>query len=223
MQSTGVKVKIKCLNENLCTRKNLLSICYKYKVKIESIFKVNQDFIIKFPDGAEAERIFHNPLKDVLHDVQFRPSLPSELRASRTIFIRRVDSEILKNSENEISNEIKRCNDWCSIVELTKLKTCLKITFETVHMADKSIDDGLFLFYLHVPSTNITRDSFIRLNTCFICYKVDNHPTKECPKKNLTQTSRSAQIAALKITCSKIVRTVLKISNVSTVLNAITP
>ena len=183
MQSAGIKVKIKCLNENLCTRENLLSICYKNKLKIESIFKLNQDFVVKFSNGSEAEQLFQHPLKDQLHDVQFRPSLPPELKANRTIFIRRVDNEILKNSENDICAEIKRCNEWCNIVELTKFKTCLKITFESVHMANKSIDNGLFLYYLHIPSNAIALEEFIRLNTCFNCYAVDNHPTRECPRK----------------------------------------
>ena len=181
--STGIKVKIKCLNERLFTRENLLSSCFNRSLKIESVFRSGNDFTLRFNNSNEAEKIFREPIQGVLQGAHFQPILPPELKAARTVFVSRVDKEILNHSHDQIAHEINQRNEWCSVEEVVKLPKNLKITFSIVEMAEKSTELGISMFYLHIPGCNMNREVFIRLETCFACYAVDNHQTRECPKR----------------------------------------
>ena len=56
----------------------------------------------------------------------------------------------------------------------------LKLELETVEEADKALERGLVLFSMHISLDQMERDEFVNILTCFKCYQMDDHTTKNC-------------------------------------------
>ena len=183
-----MKVKVKCSDSATSTRKNLLSICYKFAIKVERVnCSSGNEFDIFCADVNDVEILFTDEVLSALSNCFFTPILPNELKANRTVFIPRVDKSILENSLIDIKNEIVKCNSWTKVVDVVKIPNSsnMKLTFTKSAMTDRAIVDGISLFHMHIPGTRILPDKHIVLNTCYICYAVEQHDTQHCPKKRI--------------------------------------
>ena len=49
-------------------------------------------------------------------------------------------------------------------------------------MSNRCLKQGLFMLRLLVPSDNINRDEYIPVQTCYRCYKLNDHNTLQCPE-----------------------------------------
>ena len=175
------KVLVKCTNNKLCTKQNLLLVLNGYSVKVIKVVPSGKDFNI-FCDGiVECEKMYDDRILSSLSASGFSPVLPAELKSSRSVIVRRVDNNIFDNSVQNIKAEIVKCNEWCGVDEVIKLRKTLKIVFSSSSVAEKSLTSGLSMFFLHVPGYNIIRDRFIRIDLCYVCYAVDDHLSINCP------------------------------------------
>jgi len=180
MAATKVIVKSTSGNK-LCTKKNLLMICAKYVIKVTKVTVSGVVFGVFCHNIDDTEKLFDDKVLASMSDCGFTPVLPSELKSSRSILLKNVDAHIFNNSEEDIMTEILKCNEWCKIAEIIKFANTVKIVFSTSQMAERSLNSGLSMFYLHVPGRNITRDKFVRLLTCYGCYAPDDHLIVNCP------------------------------------------
>lgn len=57
----------------------------------------------------------------------------------------------------------------------------LKIEFADADMASKAASDGLRLFNMSIASHQVTKETYVQLNTCMKCYAIEEHTTSSCP------------------------------------------
>ena len=148
----GIKIHVKSNNRERCTINNLLIISAEKKLKITSVKQVNNNFNIYCPSFEECEKVFVGETLTRLQGSGFDPILPGVLKAARTVIMHRVQDEITAHDETTIKQEIINCNTWGIVKEVYKFKSLLKIVFQIAAMADKCLQLGLSLFYLHIPA-----------------------------------------------------------------------
>ena len=141
------KVLVKCTNNKLCKKRNLLQLLNGFSIRVVKVAESGKDFNL-FCDGiVESEKIFTDNVLSSLTASGFTPTLPPELRSSRSVIIRKVDYHIIENSVQNIKEEIVRCNRWCEVDEVIKFTHSLKIVFTSSSMEGRCIDSGLSMFY----------------------------------------------------------------------------
>ena len=185
MVLNGIKVKIKTNNDSLSTKSNLLKICFNQDIKVTSAWNTSGNFFVKLENHVDADKLFSIQVLSLLENSSFYPVLPPEIRVNRTIFVRNLDTDIVSESKEAIIQELSKCNNWCSVTDVVTFSRshCMKVTFSDTSMTEKALQIGLFMFHMHIPCFNISRDIYIHILRCYSCFAIDNHATHECPKK----------------------------------------
>ena len=85
-----------------------------------------------------------------------------------------------------MKNELYAHNTWLdnnidTVFKFPNSKT-IKITFTQAIFAQKSIENGLKLFSVKIPHYQIQQEKFYLIQTCFKCYEIETHLTKDCSK-----------------------------------------
>ena len=185
MEQVSVKIKPNGSN-NLATKLNLLKLTERFSLKITKITDASdQSFLLHCLNSVEAEKIFSTDFQSALNAINFESVLPYELKSNRTVFIYNVDADTLSHNEDAIKREIEAHNNNQSVCEVIKIprSRTLKIVFASSTMVRDCIETGIFMFYLHIPGYRIRRDKFIRILQCYVCYEVESHTSRNCPKK----------------------------------------
>ena len=82
--------------------------------------------------------------------------------------------------------ELYTHNDWLvnNIESLFKFPNSrnLKITFNQAIYALKAQQHGLKLFSIKISNHQIQQEKFYSIKTCFRCYTIEDHLTKDCPQ-----------------------------------------
>ena len=123
-------------------------------------------------------------------------TVPPEVRANRSVFVRRVMPHVGSRPAHELKEEIEKQQDWAKINEITKIKEythVFKIEFLDTLMAQKTLETGLLVFSTFIPPENIEKDNYTPVRTCFTCYSYEDHSTPQCPNKNLKICSECAE------------------------------
>ena len=118
-----------------------------------------------------------------LYTVGCKPVLPPDLKAKRSVILRRRDYQTLNKKEEDIKFEIEKQNACIRVKDIFKYDNSknIKVTFEK-HMVSQVLTKGLLLFNLFHPAHNICREIFVDILTCFKCFQLEDHPTSACPK-----------------------------------------
>ena len=143
----------------------------------------------------DGNRLLKPEIKNKLRQKGIEVQIPMEMKAKRTLFLRRLDRHVGEHSKEEIKAEIEKNQDWAGEVSVTKIKDythVLKIEFGTVEAADKALEKGILMFHMMVAPDQMARDEFISILTCFKCYALEDHATKNC-KETKTMCSECAQ------------------------------
>lgn len=181
-----VRVKIKTTNSQDPRRKNtLLTILSNNDVFPTNIFPVQDGFIIVSSD-EEQEKIFKDKIKEEFSQEDMNPVIPPELKAKKTVIAFNVNAHIYNNSEDDILNELYTHNSFLegnidNVFKFPNSKT-IKITFSQAIYASKATEHGLKLFSMKIPHYQIQQDKFYHIQTCFRCYMIESHTTKDCTK-----------------------------------------
>ena len=133
----------------------------------------------------DLDTLFSSCCISELEAVGYNPILPPDLKAKRSLILRRCDHQILNQSEEDIKSEIKKQNDYVKVKKIFKYNSSknIKVTFESHHMASPGINNGTpILFNLSHPACNIWKKIFVEILICFKCYQREDHPTSSCPK-----------------------------------------
>lgn len=181
------KVKIKSNNSNDPLRKHkLLEILAKNDIYATKIIAVQDGFVVITANEPEMDKIFNNKTDKDLNKEGFSPQIPLELKAKRSVLIFKTENDIFNNDEELIKEEIEQKNDWVGqILQVQKFPAhnIMKITFDETIKANKATERGLLAFSMRLPSYDIKVDTFHSITTCYRCYRMEDHPTNNCPKE----------------------------------------
>lgn len=177
-----VKIKHQSPQDN-STKLKLLELVAPFNIKINALHSSRDAIIVSTPSDFDSDELLSDKLTSPLEEHGFTAVLPPEVKASRSIICSKTDVMIYCHSEEEIATEIMRTNNWAKVIKVTKFgkSNLLKIQFEEIKMAQKALE-GIKLFHLCISSQQIEAEKYINITTCFKCYALDAHLTKNCPK-----------------------------------------
>lgn len=164
------------------TRRQLLNILSP-EVKVTRLIPTRDAVIVLTASDEDGEEIFQSNKREKLEKDEFNAIMPPELRAQRTVICFRLDELIYEHQAEEIRTEVERVQTWAKIQEVYKFprSNTLKITFQTTGMAKKAKDNGILLFAMSVPPTQIRREVYTPILSCNRCHAVEEHETSQCP------------------------------------------
>ena len=125
---------------------------------------------------------------ELLKTLNLSVRIPPQVRAKRSLFLRRIDAFVGSHSPEEIKEELEAQNPWLKVREVFKIKDythVLKVECKELQMADKALEQGLLCYYTKIAGAQIERETYVSLQLCFKCYKYENHQTNECPEGNI--------------------------------------
>ena len=179
-----IKVKIKTNRAVAPRRQEILCITSKFSVKCSKLQEANDIFIMWCNTESDVDALFSTACMDALGTISCVPQLPPEMKARRTIFLKHVDDLVCERDTASIIEDLQQRNANLKVADLfvfTKSST-IKVTCETIAMANKARDLRVFVFEFFVPSVNIALDEYINLIMCYKCYSYNDHLSSMCPK-----------------------------------------
>lgn len=180
------KIKIKHPSQNTDTKLKLLDILAKHNVYASRIIPLHDGFNVITSLEEETDILFDIDCLEDLHQNNFSPIMPPELKSKRTVILFGVDSNAISHSTEEIIHEIYRVNPYTEDMIDTVFKfpkgNTMKVTFKNTAPAMKSLEQGIKLFNTRVPPHQLQREEYIPVKTCMRCYAVEDHNTPDCPK-----------------------------------------
>lgn len=186
--TTKVRLKFNDKNRSTTTAK-ITEVAYgQLQIPFTKIFPTSDGFKAICRNEKDADRILQTDAIALFAGIGVSVILPPEIRAKRTIFVRNLDIHIGQHSQDELKQEIEEKNDWAKIEEVIKIKNfthILKIRFRDTLMADKAMDRGLLAYNMSVTPNQIQRETFVSLLTCFKCYALEDHTTKDCQAQEI--------------------------------------
>ncbi len=97
-----------------------------------------------------------------------------------------MDDVIYEWGTDEIIEELQSKNEWIGdeIDSIYKFPTSntIKITFRSTQLAKKCTEQGLRAFGISVPSHEIRQETYISIQCCMRCYKLEHHNIRDCPE-----------------------------------------
>ena len=123
-----------------------------------------------------------------LRNINLEPSIPPELRAKRSVFVRQLDHSVGSRSTEDLKAELERNHPWLQVREVTKIKHythVLKLQLQDTQMANKIIADGLLLFNTRISPHQCSPEKFTHILICYKCYKFNSHITKDCTSSKI--------------------------------------
>jgi len=176
-----VKIKLRCLGR--VEKELIVNSLIKFHVKFSRILDNNDGYTVFCNDYGDSDNLFRTDCVRTLKALNCQPVLPHEIAVNKCVIVRYLDCSVYDRGDEEIRGEIESENG-VRIVDFFKFPNAksLKLTFLTLEMASRVINKGLKMFHYSVPPSNVERDIFIKLDTCFKCYEVDSHLIAECPK-----------------------------------------
>ena len=130
--------------------------------------KYNELFVLCKSD-EDLDDLFSATCTSKLYTVGCKPVLPPDLKAKRSVKLRRCDYQILNKKEEDIKFEIEKKNACIRVQDIFKYDCSknIKVTFENQHMVSQVLAKGLLLFHLSHPGHNICREIFfVDILTC---------------------------------------------------------
>ena len=153
------------------------------KLKVRKIIEIKEKaLLLIFNDVKDAEQIFNDNEYNTLVNCNITPVPSAEVSAARSIIIKKIDSDIINHDCNLISNEISKENNDLKTKVFKIGKNMLKIVLESINIADRVANNGIFMFHRFFSSSQLVKDKFIKLNQCKRCFKWDEHLTNKCPE-----------------------------------------
>ena len=168
----------------------------KLNVPFTRIFKTNEGFKVICRNEKDADKIQGKEAKKELQKIGLHLIIPPETKARKTIILKKLDQIIGANSTEDIKEEIEEANKWIKIEEVIKIKNythILKIRLEEISMVEKARQQGILAYNMAISPSQIEQEKYIHVQTCFICYQLEDHQTKDCPYPDLKICSECSE------------------------------
>lgn len=160
-----------------------LAYC-KFNVPFTRIFSTSEGYKVICRNEQDADKILSKEAKEELQKIGLIVITPPETKARRSIIIRRLDQIIGSNSPEDIKHELEKENEWLKIEEVVKIKNythILKIRLEETTMVQKAQQQGILAYNMAISPNQIEKENYYHILTCFNCYQLEEHLTKDCP------------------------------------------
>ena len=182
------RIRLKCDALTLAHKVDILKLFNHFEIKCSELVKNwrnNNEFIASCNSDEDTDKLFDVGCTDGLLGLGYTAIMPMKLQARRSIIVKKLDDLIYDHDAEEIKNELNRCNQSFNITNVIKFPNAkiIKITFINSEMAAKSSESGIKMFMLYISCSNIFRDEYVEVKTCFKCYELDSHIASECPKE----------------------------------------
>ena len=179
-------MKIRIKSDTHSVVENLHKTLCKSKVKYSRIILRGMIYDVYCNDYCDADNIFSDTCIASLENFSFFPIMPPELKSKRCVIIKRLDSFIFDHTEDQILEELNSKNNALEAVSLMKFPNSrtIKVNYKNQKMVDNCMEKGVKLFFYHVSPSDIKKDNFIKILTCFKCYKIDDHLKHNCPNED---------------------------------------
>ena len=179
------KVRIKSLPGKRPERDKLLHSLTSFNIKCFKLVELKSDiFQVWCNTDSDVDLLFSEACVKELKKIHCEPQLPPEVRAKRTVMLRRIDDIIMSKEERDIIAELQEKNDWLRIADIFVFPNTptVKLVFTTNEMAVKALSNGVKLFNLSIPPSNIAQKEYINLIACYKCYTIEDHQAATCNK-----------------------------------------
>ena len=186
--------KIDCSKE--APRGKLLEVCFgKLQAPLNRINEIKDGFLAFSEDPTVLDELTTERAIKALKEINLKPSIPPQIQAKKTLFIRQIDITVGERSENEIMNEIKRNHPTLKIEKVIKIPNrthFFKLLCKDIPTAEKVLQDGLLMFHTKISIAQVTQENFVHMQICFKCYQYEDHTTRNC-KSHLKICSECAE------------------------------
>lgn len=193
--TTNVRLKFK--KKNKVSRDKITEIAYgKLNIPLTRLYDSPDGYKAVCKDLNDVDILLSQKSIEIFDKEGIIVITPPEIKAQRSVFIRNLDYTIGQHSPEDIKDEIEGKNSWIKIEEVVKIKDythVIKIRFTETNITDKVLDKGFLAFKMSVIPEHITREKFVSLLTCFTCYQMEDHATKDCPLKDTKLCSECAE------------------------------
>lgn len=183
--------------QNQTEARNVVELAYgKFNVPFTRIFATNEGYKVICRNENDADKILGKEAKKELEKLGLQVIVPPETKARRSIILRHLDQIIGTNTPEDIKAEIERENNWLKIEEVIKIKDythILKLRLEETSMVDKAQQQGILAYNMAISPTQIEQETYVHIKTCFNCYQMEDHITKECPFTDLKICSECSE------------------------------
>lgn len=177
--------------------RKVIELAYgRFNVPFTRIFTTHEGFKVICRNENDADKIMCSEAKTELEKLGLQIIVPPETRARRSIILRQLDQIIGSNTPEDIKSEIERENDWIKVEEVIKMKNythILKLRLEETSMVEKAQLQGILAYNMAISPAQIEQETYVHVKTCFNCYQMEDHLTKECPYTNLKVCSECSE------------------------------
>ena len=146
----------------------LNKILHHEKVNVsKTYFNKYKELFVLCNSEEDLDAIFSETCISKLYTVGCKPVLPPDLKAKRSVILRRCDYQIFNKKEQDIKFEIEKQNACIRVQDIFKYDNSknINVTFENQHMVSQVLTKGLTLFNLSHPAHNICREIFVDILT----------------------------------------------------------
>jgi len=180
-----LKLKFKDLDTERPTKLRVFETIFKkLNCQLTKLIPLDTGFIAITDNTKSRDTLCSARGLNELASINLEPTQSREQLAQRTLFLKQLDSEAGSHTPAEIKQELQSNHSWLTITEVHKIKNythIIKIVCTTTSMADQALEQGLILYYTKITPSQISKEKYIPLQTCFNCYKVNSHNTNDCP------------------------------------------
>lgn len=181
---------------NPTDRSRLIELAYvNLGVPLTRVFPTNDGYKMICRNDKEADKVLSSEAKKLFFNNGLVVVMPPEMKARRSVFVRKVDPYVGRHSAEEIKAEIERNQPSLRIEEVIKIKDythVFKIVFEETAMVEIVLNNGFLAYNMSLTPDKIEREKFTSLLICFSCYKYEDHTTNDCQEKDKKLCSKCA-------------------------------
>lgn len=179
--------------------------------------------VLREQDG---NMLLRSNMKSKLDKLGFDTTIPPEIRAQRSVFVRCVHETVGSHTNEELKMEIEKQQNWIQIINVIKIKDythVFKLECATTEMAEKIRNTRLLIYETFIPGYRIEKDNFVSVQTCFTCYKYEHHASPNCPQKGQILCSECASTEHRWTECRFNVKKMLKLQGATSYLGDVVP
>ena len=177
-------------DENNKTPKPTLSLLLfkTLQLTLTSLISLPHGYICESDNSKDIDKLLNSV--EALRELRLRPRAPPHLLSARTLLIRHIDPEVgsltsdqIKQHIAEHPQNISRQLKLSHVVKLPGKTKTIKVVTEDTTSAETICSKGFFIGHLKIPTDKIHPEQYTPLTTCYKCYKLGEHNTRDCTQE----------------------------------------
>ena len=176
-------------NVNKASRQDLAKLLFGVlNLTITALITTASGFICETDDTKIVDKLLDSGTD--LAKLGLKCFIPHQLLALRTLLVRHIDEEIGKLSADNIVRHILQHPrnleldlKISHVVKLPGKTRTIKIITKDNQTAETLASKGFFIGYMKIPTDHIHQEEHAAQVTCYRCYKIGEHNTRDCKQK----------------------------------------